>query len=564
MADQIRPKDLPAGVPTPDSALIFDNGATVNKVTPTGLIDVAVPLATQEQAEAGTSNDTRMSPLRTAQAVATKAQAQALGVPGSDNNMGTFTGSTIPDNQSAKQGMQALETAGDTIRAQFDNTFLNMANYWSRGPSSATANASALASVLATAVAQGKSIFIPSGEWYCDGGVECLTGMVSIQCDGTVYTNTTVAWLTLKTIGTSRGWFLRGGKFVNLNGTASQKGSSIIKFTSDGSRILTPNIIGVEGYGFYQMFDNSAGTYTTPFGQEGNMNHGLMDGCVPHYQGSLNAKYAIRHRTGSGTGWIYRNCRDDLAVGVDPAYTDPVGTELMGYPAYVRVESGGINAVVSDILFDGHVSGKFAGGISIDGDCAYKSNISMGSMSQIDAQARRTIFFDPQTATQPVLNFSVMPLNVGGDIDIAQDFPKCSGGRFHAQGFGEAYGGRYDASAAGPGAQTLPLVEIQMQASFGCEVELWATGLVQGVAGGGLRKRVYAIRHDGTAVTVTNVSPLSIDNPGGLSANFYDFNATVAGDTVTIRVTYSGTAGGNILNAQYRVTAGAWRVKRLQ
>lgn len=108
---QVRPKDLPAGTPTTDSALIFDNGSTVQKVTPSGLVNVGAPLASQAQAEAGIDNSTRMSPLRTAQATANRAQSAALGVLGSDTNMGTYTGVTLPDNQSAKQNIQALETA---------------------------------------------------------------------------------------------------------------------------------------------------------------------------------------------------------------------------------------------------------------------------------------------------------------------------------------------------------------------------------------------------------------------------------------------------------------------
>lgn len=42
---------------------------------------------------------------------ATKANATALGVAANAENLGAFSGSTIPDNQSAKQAMQALETA---------------------------------------------------------------------------------------------------------------------------------------------------------------------------------------------------------------------------------------------------------------------------------------------------------------------------------------------------------------------------------------------------------------------------------------------------------------------
>lgn len=44
-------------------------------------------------------------------AVANKAQASAIGIGGSDEDMGTFTGSTISDNATAKQALQSLETA---------------------------------------------------------------------------------------------------------------------------------------------------------------------------------------------------------------------------------------------------------------------------------------------------------------------------------------------------------------------------------------------------------------------------------------------------------------------
>lgn len=45
---------------------------------------------------------------------ADKAEAAALGVANTDQNMGSFTGTTIPDNVSAKVGMQSLETAVET------------------------------------------------------------------------------------------------------------------------------------------------------------------------------------------------------------------------------------------------------------------------------------------------------------------------------------------------------------------------------------------------------------------------------------------------------------------
>lgn len=602
MAVNILPAGLdPAANVVPDAAIIVQNGSSVEKATPSQIADTARPYASQADAEGGADNAKVMTPLRVKQALDSqavgKAMAAAVGVAGSATDMGTTPGTILSDNATAKQWFQESEAAiearptsddlaaptaasqigFDPLASQTDGVgryltdgFISLQGVCTRGNAAgvSAANKVLMTSLLAACVTQNKALLIPAGDWYIDGGISCLTGLVSIICEGTVYTNTTTAFITMKALGGAgaavRGFFMRGGKFVNLNGTQAQKSSSIIKFQSDGALILSPNFKDVNGYGFYQMFDNDAGTYVTVFGNEGLMNHGLVDGCVPHYYGTLNAKYVFRHRTGSGTGWIYTNCRDDLAVGSNPNYTDPVGTELIGAPAYVRVEGGGVNAVVSDILFEGHVSGKFAGAVSIDGNCAYRSNISMGPMSQIDAQAKRAIFFDPQPASQPVINISAAPINVGGDLSIMQDMPRVVGGRYPAQGFSEASGGRYDSAAAGPGAQTLPLVKVQMQSSHGCEVEVWASGLVQGVAGGGLRKRVYALRHDGATVTATEITAQKIENPGALSANFYDFTTSVSGDEVTFNVVYSGTSGGNILTAHYRVTAGAWKVTRLQ
>lgn len=130
----IRPKDLPAaGTVSNTAALVIDNGVNVEKSTPLQIVDAAVPLASKAVAEAGTDNATRVSPLRVSQYISsqlggsslpasflTKAQATALGVSGTATNLGTFTGSIIPDNQTAKQALQALEASLDVINPLFD------------------------------------------------------------------------------------------------------------------------------------------------------------------------------------------------------------------------------------------------------------------------------------------------------------------------------------------------------------------------------------------------------------------------------------------------------------
>ena len=116
----IRPKDLiqSSGVGTSD-AIIVDNGVSVRQATPAQVVDAAAPVASQAEAEAGTENTKRMTALRVKQAIdqqsgAVKANAAALGVAASADNMGTFTGSTISDSSTAKEALQELETAVET------------------------------------------------------------------------------------------------------------------------------------------------------------------------------------------------------------------------------------------------------------------------------------------------------------------------------------------------------------------------------------------------------------------------------------------------------------------
>ncbi|QDP53716.1 MAG: hypothetical protein GOVbin7759_3 [Prokaryotic dsDNA virus sp.] len=71
----IRPNDLPAaGSVGSGNAIIIDDGATVEKATPAQVVDAAIPLASQAEAEAGTDNTKRVTPLRVSQAI------DALGV----------------------------------------------------------------------------------------------------------------------------------------------------------------------------------------------------------------------------------------------------------------------------------------------------------------------------------------------------------------------------------------------------------------------------------------------------------------------------------------------------
>lgn len=69
MANPIRPSELPPGNPTPSAEYIFDTGAQVLKTGALAIIDSVIPLASQQQAEDGADNETRVSPLRVKQAI---------------------------------------------------------------------------------------------------------------------------------------------------------------------------------------------------------------------------------------------------------------------------------------------------------------------------------------------------------------------------------------------------------------------------------------------------------------------------------------------------------------
>lgn len=71
----VRPADLPsAGTVTAGASLVVDSGSAVERATPAQIVDAALPLASQAEAEAGTDNAKRVTPLRVKQAI------DALGV----------------------------------------------------------------------------------------------------------------------------------------------------------------------------------------------------------------------------------------------------------------------------------------------------------------------------------------------------------------------------------------------------------------------------------------------------------------------------------------------------
>jgi hypothetical protein len=82
MADTIRPRDLPPvtdGIVNPTAATIVDGGGQVQRATPQQLVDAAAPIVSQAEAEAGTLNAKRVTPLRVAQYILAQTGGVALG-----------------------------------------------------------------------------------------------------------------------------------------------------------------------------------------------------------------------------------------------------------------------------------------------------------------------------------------------------------------------------------------------------------------------------------------------------------------------------------------------------
>lgn len=119
----VRPDALsPTGEVNPGAAIIVDQGATVNKATPLQVVDAAIPLATQAEAEAGDDNAKRVTPLRVKQAI----DAQALSR--------EFISSNDPGEGASAIGMEGAGSVQDAINVSDDlSTFLSLEGSFSIG-----------------------------------------------------------------------------------------------------------------------------------------------------------------------------------------------------------------------------------------------------------------------------------------------------------------------------------------------------------------------------------------------------------------------------------------------
>lgn len=155
MAD-IRIKDLPLATgptaPTGTDAVAID-GLTTRKTTISALGDVAVPVASQAEAEAGVNAVKRMTPLTTKQSIEANAATSA---------QGDLADSALqPSDIGSGPGTVA---AGDDPRINNSLQYVSgLISDWNG--SSGTDNYA----VLQAAINTGKSLFIPSGKYAYSG-----------------------------------------------------------------------------------------------------------------------------------------------------------------------------------------------------------------------------------------------------------------------------------------------------------------------------------------------------------------------------------------------------------
>lgn len=140
MPELIRPKDLAAGTPAANAALIFDNGTQVLRANPLDFLNAATPLASQAEAEAGTDNAKRVTPLRVSQAVTAKIPAigQSLLVQSLTNP--ATPGGLISGSDTISMSNQFITTnlTGTRTKAQIAHTII--VNDGQTGPQSSPTN----------------------------------------------------------------------------------------------------------------------------------------------------------------------------------------------------------------------------------------------------------------------------------------------------------------------------------------------------------------------------------------------------------------------------------------
>jgi hypothetical protein len=411
-----------------------------------------------------------------------------------------------------------------------------------------------------TAIAQrcadeGKVLWVPYGTGLINGTLD-IDGTFDIDGPGTLRTtgiNAPMIRMTVGGGGIAHAPIVKNVTFFNdLNSTTNQN-SCAIEITGNNTYILYPQFDNVTTYGCYASVVNNCGTFNGPFGDESYINWASFKSCrTNNHTVSANAKYQYWCKHGSGTGTTFQDCKGELGYPMGP-----MGAELIGRPAYCRVD-GIAGEVAGDIIFEGDPTGLETFCISVDGGLNYRTNINVAPTTQIDARMQGAVIYDPPASY--VIGAQIRPLAVGGLINIARGLPDyLIGSRLDSQGFHEAKGGGYS-NAFTTGAQTQEVCRLTLPTSTLMEVELFASGLVGGRGRGG-RKKVYSLLQDGATVVPVEQTALGYTHFSSGSTGMPDFSHAVLGDEISFAMTLDPTVAGTELAWQYRVIGGIGRTE---
>ncbi|GGL48516.1 hypothetical protein GCM10010983_52330 [Caulobacter rhizosphaerae] len=398
---------------------------------------------------------------------------------------------------------------------------------------------------------EGKTLWIPHGIGPIDGTID-VDGYFNIDGCGTLRANGINAPMIRMSFNGGGVIFaptVKNVAFFNET-TALNRNSAALEYVGEGTYALYPVFLNLASYGCYTLFRNKVGTFPGPFGNETYLNWGTVQSCraYNHPLGE-NGRHLVHHTRGSGTGWTYRDCKGELDFPIGP-----YGAELVGVPAYVRID-GEPGDVAGDVIFDGHVTGLQAACISVDGGLNYRVNVSISTLTQIDARAELAVFYDPQ----PVFVFgaNIRPSALGGGINIARGLPNdLRGSRLEGYGFHEATSGNFS-NAFTADAHTVDVCRVTMAPNHSTVCTVHAEGLVGGV-GRGQRRAVFSIRHDGTNVVVTEIAALGFVDPPAPGPSFLAFSTLIEDSRVTIKLSFTSSSGSDI-TWQFRGEGGACR-----
>lgn len=176
----------------------------------------------------------------TSGSAATKANASAVGISAAASNMGTYTGATIPDNETAKQNLQSLETACE---------LLSKPETYGAVGDGATNDSAAFTS----AFSAKRNVICSSGKTYSVKDI-ALSHSQSVNGDNTIFTAATSATNLMVLSDTDP----RVSDFRVSSGTSASAALFRVK-ASRGARITDISAVNT-GYGVVNLSPVTAAT----------------------------------------------------------------------------------------------------------------------------------------------------------------------------------------------------------------------------------------------------------------------------------------------------------------